>query len=196
MKCEFAGKLNPVITTDAEGRQIVSFTAEKGEESKIRQMLARAFTVHQTGKDRLKITVEAWKAMRSKNANAYAWELLGKLAEKLSKMGANTTKEELYQAHIRASGVFRDVEIMEDAAETLIKSWAMHGIGWLAEKVDFSKTKGFVIVRLYYGSSSYNQKQMARLIDNIVADCKEMEIETMTPSELAKLKSAWEAKDV
>lgn len=40
---------------------------------------------------------------------------------------------------------------------------------------------------LYYGSSTYDGAQMARLIDNIVQDCKAVGIETMTPDELARL---------
>ena len=38
-----------------------------------------------------------------------------------------------------------------------------------------------------YGSSTYDTAQMSRLIDNIVQDCKAVGIETLTPSELAKL---------
>ena len=41
---------------------------------------------------------------------------------------------------------------------------------------------------LYYGSSTYDSKQMARLIDNIVQDCKAVGVETATPQELARLK--------
>lgn len=44
---------------------------------------------------------------------------------------------------------------------------------------------------LYYGSSTFDTKQMARLIDNIVQDCKALGIETLTPQQLDALKEEW-----
>jgi hypothetical protein len=43
----------------------------------------------------------------------------------------------------------------------------------------------------YYGSSGYDTKQMSILIDGLVADAQELGIDTMTPTELAKLKTLW-----
>lgn len=136
--------------------------------------------------EKLSIKVTKHKQKRSLNANAYAWVLIGKLADKLS-----IPKNEVYKEHIKSVGVFRQVEIDEKAVDTLIHSWQLHGIGWVAEKIDYSVHEGFVIVHLYYGSSTYNKQQMARLIDNIVQDCKEQGIETMTPEELNRLKDLW-----
>lgn len=42
-----------------------------------------------------------------------------------------------------------------------------------------------------YGSSVYDTEQMARLIDAIVQDCRDVGIETMTPRELDALVSRW-----
>lgn len=41
------------------------------------------------------------------------------------------------------------------------------------------------------GSSVYNTKQMSRLIDHVVQDCKAVGIETLTPLELDRLKGDW-----
>ena len=46
-------------------------------------------------------------------------------------------------------------------------------------------------VTLYYGSSTYDTKQMSRLIDNIVQDCQAVGIETLTPDKLALLLEEW-----
>ena len=54
-----------------------------------------------------------------------------------------------------------------------------------------SKIPGCVNVTVWYGSSTYDVEQMSRLIDQIVADCKEADIETLTPQELDSLKSRW-----
>lgn len=127
------------------------------------------------------------KPLRSLNANAYMWVLCSKLANKVG-----ITKDDVYRSHIKNIGVFRQVEIDEQAADTLIYSWGLHGVGWIAEKVDYTQHDGFILVNLYYGSSTYNTKQMSRLIDNLVQDCKEQGIDTMTPAEIALLLDRWE----
>ena len=43
----------------------------------------------------------------------------------------------------------------------------------------------------WYGSSVYDSKEMSKLVDNIVEECKTQNIETMTPAELEILKEAW-----
>ena len=53
-------------------------------------------------------------------------------------------------------------------------------------------TNGSVILRAYYGSSTYNRKQMAALIDLVVQDCKQLGIETLTERELSLLCDKWE----
>jgi hypothetical protein len=49
---------------------------------------------------------------------------------------------------------------------------------------------------LYYGSSSYNTKQMSRLINNIVQECQILGIETKTPDEIANMLNLWESEVV
>lgn len=140
------------------------------------------------GKD-CNISIKTYREKRSLNANAYFWQLCGKLSEK-----TGIPKNEIYRNSIKEIGVYRSVEINEKAVDTLITSWGLHGTGWIAERVDYAEHEGFVKINLYYGSSKYNSKQMSRLIDNIVQDCKEQGIETMTPAELDALKKEW-AKD-
>lgn len=140
-----------------------------------------------TGKGALTVEIKKYRKKRSLDANAYFWVLVDKLARK-----TGIDKLTIYRDAIKEIGVLRQVEISENAVDTLIHSWSLHGLGWVAEKLDYSKNKGFVLINLYYGSSTYNTKQMSLLIDNIVQDCKAVGIETMTPAELAVLKDAWE----
>ena len=136
--------------------------------------------------ERLSIKISKYRKKRGLNANSYCWKLIGDLSEKL-----NIPKEEIYRKYIRESGVYRRIEVNEKAVDTIIHVWGLNGIGWIAEKVDYSETKGFVSVFLYYGSSTYNTKQMSRLIDSVVTDCKEQGIETKTPQEIARLIDLW-----
>ena len=62
-------------------------------------------------------------------------------------------------------------------------NWGHNGLGWIADTTE-SKLPGCTNVILYYGSSTYDKSQMARLIDNIVQDCKAVGIETATPAEI------------
>lgn len=137
----------------------------------------------------LTIKISKYRKKRSLNANSYFWTLVGELALKL-----NRKKEEIYWEYIKDIGVYRSVEISENAVETMIYMWQSHGLGWIAEKLDEGQHEGFVLINFYYGSSSYNTKQMSRLIDAVVEDCKEQGIETMSPAELAELKGMWKSE--
>ena len=50
----------------------------------------------------------------------------------------------------------------------------------------------FKIINAYYGSSSFNTKQMSRLINNLVQDCQACGIETKTSAEIESLLRSWE----
>lgn len=133
------------------------------------------------------VEIKEHRERRSLDANAYAWVLLDKLAEKLA-----IPKTEIYRQYVREiGGNSETVCVREKAAGKLIDGWGRNGIGWLTERTT-SKLDGCVNVVLYYGSSTYDSRQMARFIDMIVQDCKENGIETLTPFELDALKERWE----
>ncbi|MGN0787089.1 MAG: hypothetical protein ACI4OB_06825 [Christensenellales bacterium] len=140
----------------------------------------------------LDITVKKHRERRSRDANAYCWVLCEKLAQALSSDRSKITKEDVYRQAIREVGVYKDVSLDQDNALTFRKAWEMIGTGWVTERVDFSQDGTNETVRFYYGSSRYNTKQMSRLIDGLVQDCQAVGIETMTPAEIAELKSKWD----
>jgi hypothetical protein len=49
--------------------------------------------------------------------------------------------------------------------------------------------KLFKTVRVYVGSSKLDTTEMGILLDNLIEECKLQGIETMTPQELAKMRS-------
>lgn len=123
---------------------------------------------------------------RSLDANAYFWLLCGKLAE-----STGIPKTEIYREAIREiGGNTETVCVPTKAAERLVDGWKHNGLGWLADTTP-SKLPGCTNVILYYGSSTYDTKQMSRLVDNIVQDCQAVGIETLTPEKLALLKEDW-----
>lgn len=132
-----------------------------------------------------KFEIKEHKKKRSLDANAYCWVLLQKIADKL-----NSSKEEIYKRIIKEKGTFEIIPIKNEAVDTFINAWQEHGIGWICETTK-SKLDGYTNVIAYYGSSTYDTKQMAYFIDYIVEEAKELEIETMTPNELESLKNSW-----
>ena len=132
-----------------------------------------------------KFEIKEHKEKRSLNANAYAWVLIGKIAEVVG-----NTKEEVYREYIKNKGIYRIITIDEKAAPTFMKVWQGQGLGWLCE-TSTTKIAGLVDIVAYYGTSSYNTKQMASFIDYIVQEAKELEIETLSPEEIERLKSLW-----
>lgn len=141
--------------------------------------------------EKLSINIDKYREKRSLNANKYMWKLCGELAERLSDEKVSYTKEGIYREAIKEIGVWYDDEVDPDKVEWRCKAWSMIGTGWLTERVDFTADGEREIIRFYYGSSRYNKKQMSRLIDNIVQDCKAVGIETMTPDQIAEMKAMW-----
>ena len=124
---------------------------------------------------------------RSLDSNSYAWVLIGKLASKLG-----LPKEEVYRHFIKDVGDnYEILPIRNDAVDKWIENWQGKGIGWCCDILGSSKLDGYTNVVTYYGSSTYDSKQMSRLINLIVDECKAQGIEVMTPAELALLMDGW-----
>lgn len=187
---QIIGKFNNYLTNE-NGDILLSFVISGDSKHAAKQTVAAIRTAAKEGKERLKIDIDIERKKRSLNANAYMWILCEKISEVLK-----VNKAEIYQRFIKEQGVCKTLEISENAADTFIKGWGMNGTGWIAEKVDFSHVPGFSVINAYYGSSVYNAKQMARLIDAIVTECKELEIETMPPQELEALVGKWKGDKV
>ena len=140
----------------------------------------------------VEVTISKPRQKRSLNANAYMWELCGKIADKLSDEGTLTTKEDVYRKSIKEVGVYRDIPMLNEGAETLKKAWCLHGIGWFTETVDYLKGNIGYLIRCYYGTSVYSTKQISRVISNLIQDCDSLNIDHRTPDEINNMLSLWE----
>lgn len=124
---------------------------------------------------------------RSLDANAYAWLLLGKLAAK-----TEVPREEIYRSLIRDVGDnYEILPIRDKAVDAFIERWGFGRLGWVVDNLGASKLAGYTNLCAYYGSSTYDTQQMARLIDLIVQECRQQDIETMGERELSLLKEEW-----
>lgn len=122
-------------------------------------------------------------ARRSNNANAYAWELIGQLSEAL-----RLPRLEIYRNAIKnISGVTDILEIPHGAADRFKRTFTD---GHMGRDVEIIAEGERDTVLVTYGSSDYNSREMAALIDSLTADCRELGIETL---EDIKIKSLLEA---
>ena len=128
------------------------------------------------------IEIKKKSKSRSMNANAYCWVLCQKIAEVMSNH-SYMSKEDVYRKAIKDCSHFTYVPVREDAVERYITIWQAHGIGWIAEDAGECKSiKGYHNVMCYHGSSVYNTKEMARLIDCLTDECEQLGIK-LEPSE-------------
>ena len=130
--------------------------------------------------------VKEVKRRRSLDSNAYAWVLIGKLQDKL-----HIPKEDIYKSLIKEIGSYEVIPVKNEAVERFRQAWSKNGLGWITETTK-SKLEGFTNIIAYYGTSSYNSAEMSRLINLIVQECKQQDIETMTPNELKSLLESWD----
>ena len=155
-----------------------------------RDDLGKAMAVVRKHKDMLyDLEVKEHRKKRSLDANAYCWVLINKIADAL-----RITPKEIYrQAILNIGGNYEIIPIKAEAADHFKQVWEAQGLGWPCVDMGRSKIDGYRNLRAYYGSSTYDTRQMSQLIDNLVQDCKALDIETMTPDKLSLLKEAWDA---
>lgn len=137
---------------------------------------------------KLNIDLKKYRKKRSNDANAYAWVLLGELQNVL-----NIPKEEIYRDLIRNIGSYEIVPVKNEAVERFRQAWSKNGLGWITETMK-SKLEGFTNVVAYYGSSTYNTKEMSRLIELLIEECKQFGIETKPQAEIDSLLRSWDNK--
>lgn len=143
-----------------------------------------------TEKDKLlKVDIKQYRNKRSLDANAYCWIISQKIAEKIG-----NTKEFVYRAAIRQVGEFEILPIKDEALKKWIQIWENNGLGWQCENIGESKLEGYTNTINYFGSSTYDSKQMSLLLEELVFQAKELDIDTMTPEEQKVLINKWEQK--
>lgn len=135
------------------------------------------------------ITVKKYRKRRSLDANAMMWSVCEQIAKKIG-----STKEEVYRQHIKEVGIYTPLPIKEKAVEDFANIWSAHGTGWFVEVVDNSKLPGYKLVFAYAGSSTYDTKEMSRLIDSVVQDAKSIGIDVMSEQERSLLLNAWSGR--
>ena len=175
---EFTGKIDSITQDYGTGKVKVTFAVNESR---------KALTEYEKIKnvDKIKVTAVKYRNRRSLDANAYMWVLLEKMAEVL-----HTTKDDLYIQMLDRYGVFTHIVVQPQVVARVKAEWrAVRELG----EITVGSMTG-IQLQCFFGSSTYDTKEMARLIDGIISECKALDIETMTPDELDQMKAAWGQK--
>lgn len=124
--------------------------------------------------------IKEHREKRSLTANAYAWSLIGKIADAL-----RTSKDEVYLDMLKRYG--------QSELVSVLSSIDVQGYFKYFEPIGTARLQGkdFTHYRIYKGSSEYDTREMAVLIDGIVSEAKELDIETLPETEVKRLKEMW-----
>ena len=142
--------------------------------------------------NKLNIEIKKWYKKRSTDANAYCWVLCDKIAKELSQDGTITTKEQIYKDAIAQIGTFEPMIVQEKAFNNFKRIWEKQGLGFLVQEV--SKKDKCIKVNCYYGSSTYDTKEMYLLINFLIDNAKVLNIETKPSQEIESMLKEWDKK--
>lgn len=144
--------------------------------------------VHNVEKDK-KYDLVLHKEKRSLNANSYAWALINRISERI-----HEPPVVIYRQYIRDIGSKRSVcEVPVEDVELETQNFVAGHLGRLVA-VSEGWANGYVTMVKIYGSSSFDTRQMAAFIDQIVQDAQALGIETKDPNEIESLLNSWQKK--
>jgi hypothetical protein len=131
-------------------------------------------------KDKLSIEIKPYRQHRSLNANAYAWLLIGQIAD-----AVRAGKDEIYLKLLKRYG---QSELISVLSHVPISNYVKY-----YEEAGESKLNGkdFTHYRVYKGSSEFDSREMSIFIDGVVSEAKELGIQTETPNQIAEMKARW-----
>lgn len=179
----FAGRIKDIGRT-LDGKLTVTLESQgmdAGEAAELQKL------------DRLDVEIKKHRKKRSLDANAYYWALVGKIGK--------ATGSSNNRIHNMLLDRYGELERMPDGS--LAPFCIRDDVDYLEFPYPHLKptqktlSKGDRLYRWYYqikGSSGYDTKEMSRLIDGAVSECRELGIETLPPEELGRMMAAYGRK--
>lgn len=136
--------------------------------------------------------IKEYKGKRSLNSNSYYWALLSQLARKL-----RMTNPRLHNLMLRDCAppymiddhiAMQPIPDTEAAENQILESETYHlkPTSGIIEGNDGITYRWYIVLR---GSSTFNTEEMAFLLDRLIDECKQQGIQTLTPTELARMRA-------
>ena len=125
-----------------------------------------------------KYEIKEHRQKRSLSQNAYCWELIGQIADSLRK-----SKEDVYFQMLKDYG---QSEIMSVRSDINIAGYFKYD-----EEAGTGQVNGkeFTHYKVYKGSSEFDTREMSIFIDGVIQEAQALDIQTLTPSQIAELKT-------
>lgn len=128
------------------------------------------------------VQIKRYRNKRSIDANAYFWVLVGEIADKLQE-----DNKSIYLNLLERYGVSTHIIVKPNVVDKVKAEWRLvKELG----KVSINGKSG-IQLQCFFGSHTYDTKEMSRLINGAVSDAKELDIDTRTPEEIALMTEAW-----
>lgn len=174
---QFTGTLQGV--TRDWGTDMVHITFSINEEGALRE-------IEDLKDSKLSIEAKKHREKRSLDSNAYSWVLMQKIAE-----AVDSDKWSVYLRCLQDySRAFTHVIVKPNAVDRMKELYrTCVDLG----EVSVNGVTGHQL-QVYYGSSTFDTKEMSVFLEGIVRECKQLGIETLTPAELARMNAEWGAK--
>lgn len=129
------------------------------------------------------VEIKVHREKRSKNANDYSWLLQSKIAKAL-----NRPLDEIHKQMVFNYGVVEVLSVIEEASESARRCFDYSEILGTGEV----KGKKFVHLKVGVGTHNYNTKEMSEFLNGVVAEAKDLGIETLEEREIKTLMHEWE----
>lgn len=170
---ECVGKFKSIARDWMSGKWEITFTTNEnitGSIDKIKDKL-------------LRITVKQYREKRSLDSNAYAWVLMQKIAEAIQ-----SDKWSVYLMMLeRYSRAFTHIIVKPDIVDRVKAEWrTVRELG----EITVNGMTG-IQLQCYFGSSTFDTKEMSVFIDGLVYECRQLGIETLPPEEIERMKQEW-----
>ena len=170
---ECTGKFESITRDWLSGKWLITFSTNEnitGSIDKIKDKI-------------LRLVVKQYREKRSLDSNAYAWVLMQKIAE-----AVHSDKWSVYLEMLaKYSRAFTHVIVKPDVVPRFEAEWrTVRNLG----EITVNGQTG-IQLQLYFGSSTFDTKEMSVFIDGLIEECRQLEIETLPPNEIERMKREW-----
>lgn len=165
----FTGKLLSVNRDWQTGKYSITFSVNEqsslNEIEKIKNL------------EKLSIDAKKYREKRSLDANALLWACLSDIA-----MALRTDKWNVYLMMLKRYGKYTYICVKPNVVESVKAQWRE------CEEIGTININGQEAVQLlcYFGSSTYDTKEMSILIDGVISEMEEMGLETPESREVRR----------
>lgn len=171
---EFNGHLVGATRNLTTGKYNITFELDEGNIKDLDKI---------SGNKELSIQAKIHRNKRSLDSNAYAWVLMQKIAE-----ATGLDKWDVYLNCLqRYSRAFTHVIVKPNAIDRLKE---LYRVCIDLGEVTVNGKTGHQL-QVYFGSSTFDSKEMSVFIDGIVSECRDLDIDLIPDSDIERMKKEW-----